>query len=117
MSERVPKIGDVVLYRVTQQDADAIMRRRTSRASIAERIQAQQPTGVLQPGIQWPLGAQAHIGNDVFPGNSFPMIIVRTWGTAPGAPVNGQVFLDGNDVLWALSVSVGDRDGAFSYRG
>ena len=63
----------------------------------------------------WPLGAQAHIGNDAKEGDTFPMLIVKTWGDTETSCVNGQVFLDGNDVLWATSVSVGDGPHAWSW--
>lgn len=84
-------IGRIVIYRLTEADVEAVHRRRTTRGSIIERIRQNL----------WPLGAQAHIGNKVDVGQAFPMLIVRVW-TADC--VNGQVFLDGNDVLWVSSV-------------
>jgi len=56
---------------------------------------------------KWPTGAQAHIGNAAHVGDVFPMIIVRLWPDeyGPGRMgINGQVMLDGNDVLWVTSV-------------
>ncbi len=110
----IPTIGRLVHYTLDANDAAQINRRRTTGASIAERIKQQLPTlsggeGVITPVSvpQWPLGAQAHIGNDVKEGDVFPMLIVRTWGDTAEASVNGQVLLDGTDVLWVTSVSVG----------
>lgn len=115
MSEQIPTVGRIVHYRLSAQDAEQVMRRRTNGNSIADRIQKQI---VDQDGgfnSAWPLGAQAHIGNNVKEGDSFPMLIVRCLGDAPSSCVNGQVFLDGNDVLWATSVSVGEGPHSWSW--
>jgi hypothetical protein len=93
--------GRIVLYTLTELDATEINRRRTSSVSIRERIQKNIPN----INTEWPLGAQAHIGNAVGPGQTFPMIVTWTW---PGNIVNGQVFLDGNDCFWATSISEGN---------
>lgn len=87
-----PSIGRIVHYVLTPEDANEINRRRTTGSSIAERIQS----------TDWPVGAQAHIGNAVQAGDVFPMMIVRVWPSRVGS-VNGQVFLDGCDVYWATS--------------
>lgn len=87
-------IGRIVLYTLHEQDAEQINRRRTSSASIGARI----------GDGHWPIGAQAHVGNAVEPGEQFPMLVTKVW--APGY-VSGQVFLDGNDCFWATSVSEG----------
>lgn len=63
----------------------------------------------------WPEGAQAHIGNVANEGDAFPMLITKSWGDNPSSAVNGQVFLDGNDVLWATSVCVGEGPRTFSW--
>lgn len=54
-------------------------------------------------------------GNTVEPGQVYPLLIVRTWGETSESSVNGQVFLDGDDVLWVTSRSVGDGPGYFSW--
>jgi hypothetical protein len=92
-----PSVGRIVHYMLSQNDAEQINRRRTSGASIAERI----------PSEKWPIGAQAHIGNRAEEGQVYPMLIVRVWSATPNdvTAVQGQVFLDGNDVFWATSVS------------
>lgn len=101
----VPTIGRIVHYRLSAQDAEQIMRRRTSGKAIADRI----------PEGRWPVGAQAHIGNSVEEGDVFPMLISRIWGDTPESAVNGQVFLDGNDVLWVTSTTFGDGPSRFSW--
>ena len=122
MGEQIPSIGRIVHYRLSAQDVEQITRRRTTGASIAERMKDAATTleipaeGAPQRCVYgWPAGAQAHIGNDVHEGDVFPMLIVRTWGSTAGAAVNGQVFLDGNDVFWATSRTVGEQPGQFAW--
>ena len=91
--KRAPKVGDVVLYRLSENDAAAIATRRASdhgRANIA--------------------------GNEALAGDAFPMIIARVWDDDPGSAVNGQVILDGQDTHWATSVRAGAGPGSFSRR-
>ncbi len=88
-----PSPGRIVHYMLTAQDAEQINRRRTSGASIAERIGQDK----------WPLGAQAHIGNEAREGDVYPMVIIRVFDPDPVWRVNGQVLLDGNDTFWATS--------------
>ncbi len=107
----IPSIGRIVHYRLSTQDVEQINRRRTTGASIAERINA--VVAAEGKNITWPFGAQAHIGNEVKADDVFPMIITRVWGSDPSSSVNGQVFLDGNDVFWATSRSVGDQPGTW----
>lgn len=82
-------------YMLNETDAEQINRRRTTGAEIAARITDEK----------WPLGAQAHIGNRAEAGQVYPMLIVRVWGNDDVSSVQGQVFLDGNDVFWATSRS------------
>jgi hypothetical protein len=89
------KLGHIVIYTLTDGDAEAINRRRV--------------TGVL--GDNWPAGAQAHYGNNVGAGMKFPALIVRLWG---GSMVNLQVLLDGNDSYWASSRSAGHGPGLWT---
>ena len=111
MNEQIPTIGRIVHYQLSAQDTEQIMRRRTTGKSIAERMKYGD-----DPQLKaWPAGAQAHIGNDVKEGDVFPMLIVQVWGPSPTSAVNGQVFLDGNDVLWATSVCVGEGPHTFSW--
>jgi hypothetical protein len=94
-----PTIGRIVLYKLTSQDAIEINRRRTTGSLIAERIKKNTPDTSA-----WPLGAQAHIGNEVKEDDVFPMIVTRVWSASC---VNGQAFLDGNDCLWVTSATEG----------
>ena len=89
-------IGRTVLYTLTADDAVATNRRRTTGASIAERMKAEPK--------EWPAGAQAHIGNEAHEGDLVPMVVVRVWSPTT---VNGQAFMDGNDVLWVTSATEG----------
>lgn len=95
-------IGRIVIYKLSEQAAKEITRRRTDGVSIAERIKS----------AEWPLGAQAHIGSPVQEGQEFPMIVVATW--SPGV-INGQVLLDGSDTYWAGSVKEGDLPGTWHW--
>lgn len=88
MTDPVPTIGRIVLYRLRQSDADSINER--------------------------PLWSTAR-GNRVTEGEVYPMVIVKVWGDSPNAAVNGQVMLDGDDTLWATSVSCGDKPGEFAW--
>lgn len=106
-----PTIGRIVLYTLTEDDAVQINRRRTTGPEIAERIKNNSlPHREMQLHLEeplpatWPIGAQAHIGNTVEAGEVYPMIVTRVWSDTC---VNGQVFLDGNDTLWATSALEG----------
>jgi hypothetical protein len=113
----IPTIGRIVHYRLDANDAAQVNRRRTTGKSIADRIAQQVITLEHGQVPQWPLGAQAHIGNEAKEGDTFPMLIVKCWGDTETSCVNGQVFLDGNDVLWATSVSVGEGPRTWSWPG
>ena len=115
MSEQIPSIGRIVHYRLNAPDVEQINRRRTTDKSIAERLAHIVTTPAPPPVFAWHAGTQAHIGNAVKEGDTFPMLIVRVWGPSAESAVNGQVFLDGNDVLWATSRTVGDQPGQFTW--
>ena len=85
--------GRIVYYVVSEQAAAEIMRRRTTGGSIAERLKV----------LAWPVGAQAHLGNDVKAGDIYPAMMLRVWGTSGCS--NLKVMLDGSDEYWATSVS------------
>lgn len=90
-----PSIGRIVIYTLSEDDAEKINRRRITGHDLHKALD----TG------KWHPGAQAHFGNPVVCGDEFPMIIV---GVDPGGDfVNGQVMLDGNDTYWATSVHFG----------
>lgn len=100
--EQQPTMGRIVHYRLSRDDAFKINRRRTTGNDIADRIQADK----------WPLGAQAHIGNEVKEGDIFPALVVRVWDHEL---INAQAFLDGNDALWVLSAPKGNNPGCWNW--
>ena len=48
--------------------------------------------------------------NSIMNGDVAPMLITRDWG---GGMVNGTVFLDGEETLWATSAQPGDGPGQY----
>jgi hypothetical protein len=102
-----PTIGRIVLYTLSAEDCIQINRRRTTSASIGARIAKNTPDTSA-----WPLGAQAHIGNAVNEGHQYAMMVT---GVCTPKILNGQVFLDGNDVFWARSVSEGEGPGSWCW--
>lgn len=87
----VPTIGRVVLYTLTEQDAEAINRRRDHARTHMDEHRANSN------------GVMVHVGNSVRQGNQFPMIITKVWGPDIYSAVNGTVMLDGSDTFWATS--------------
>ena len=57
-------------------------------------------------------GHATKTGNTVREGDVLPMIIVKVWNDTPDAMLNGQIFLDGNDTLWASSINHNDSAAA-----
>ena len=108
-----PTIGRTVIFKITDQQAQEINRRRTTGSAIAERIKKNTPDSSA-----WPIGAQAHIGNNVSEGQEYPLVIVRVWPDEFGAGipgVNGQALLDGNDALWVTSAREGTENGQWHW--
>lgn len=102
--------GRIVLYTLSESDAQQINRRRTHGSSIAERMKAEPK--------QWPEGAQAHIGNQASAGDVVPLVVVRAWPHEFGEGVygvNGQALLDGNDTLWITSAKEGTEPGMWAW--
>lgn len=106
MSIVVPTIGRIVHYTLSEADAEAVNRRREDSYQHTHRT-----PGVTVQGT----GDQRHIGNRAEAGQVYPMLITRPWGSTPESSVNGQVFLDGNDVLWVTSVSAGEGQRRFAW--
>jgi hypothetical protein len=115
MNEQIPSIGRLVHYRLSADDATQINRRRTDGRAIRERLEQVVMTSTPPARYAWPEGAQAHIGNTASEGDTFPMLITRVCGDTPSSAVNGQAFLDGNDVLWVTSACVGEGPRTFSW--
>jgi hypothetical protein len=99
-----PTVGRIVQYRLSADDAEQANRRRV-------KHDARQ----LQPGgDEWPRSAQAHVGNEAHEGDVVPMLVVKVWDPSGGS-VNGQAFLDGNDVLWVTSRTEGTAPGTWTW--
>jgi hypothetical protein len=101
-------IGRIVTYTLTEQDAEEISRRRTT----GPDIQALMAAG------RWPSGSQAHIGTPVAAGDRFPIIVTKISPDQFGLlihGVSGQVFLDGNDVLWVAQRIEGPDPGQWAW--
>ena len=103
MTEIIPTIGRIVLYKFSDYTAGQVNRRR---ADAKEKM-------AWHAAIK--SGAQVHVGNEVLAGDIFPMIITRVWGDTTTSSVNGSVFLDGNDIFWATSISVGEKEGSYAW--
>lgn len=88
--------GRMVHYILNQWDADSINVRRSDATDVPDRVRAGQ----------WPMGAQAHVGNTVEAGEHVPAVIVRVWGQ--NGMVNLKCLLDGNDDYWASSIPFDD---------
>jgi hypothetical protein len=95
----IPSVGRIVHLRLSEQCAVEINRR---------RVDAQRSEVAATKS-----GAQVHVGNSASEGDVLPLLICKVWSAEPTeqTAVNGQVFLDGNDVLWATSVAQGDASG------
>ena len=102
-----PSLGRIVLYTLTDQDAEAINKRRAD----GQRFMPEHR--------ELSNGTMVHVGNSVSAGDVFPMVITRVWGHEPGTAVNGQLLLDGNDLFWVTSATEGDgpRSWAWPQRG
>ena len=90
-----PSIGRIVHYRLSEQDADHINRRRTHAAEQAQL-----------GGHNYPV----HTGNSARAGDVYPATVVRVFDPSVST-ANLQVHLDGTDAHWATSRTEGDTDG------
>lgn len=103
---QVPSIGRIVHYKLNEQAAAQINKRRAD----AGNLNAAGVTLASQG-----LGPQIHVGNRVEAGDVYPAIVVRRWSDVPTPVIQLQVFLDGNDTYWATSVPEGDFEGNWSW--
>ena len=93
------KLGETVLYTLTEQDAVGINARRKAYQAHQGGLD-DEATVMLQ-------GYQEYRGNAASEGQQCPAVVVRDWGGC----VNLQVLLDGLDTWWATSVSIGSEAG------
>lgn len=94
----IPAVGRIVRYKLTEDDATGINRRRKDADNFGARDNH--------------TGYAVHVGNEVQAGDVAAMVIVRVW--PDDRLVNGQVLLDGTDTLWVTSKLEGDRAGEWS---
>lgn len=78
----VPTTGRIVLYTLSEYDAESINKRRVPQD-----------------------------GNSATVGDVLPAVIIRPWGNTEAASANLQVLLDGTGSYWATSRSQGDEPG------
>lgn len=99
-----PSIGRIVHYTLSEQDVQAINRRRDDFEAFRRTT-----TGPIEPGMPGRTGHQAHVGNRPFAGQVLPAVIVRVFDPST-TTVNLQVLLDGNDTYWATSRTEGEGE-------
>jgi hypothetical protein len=95
-----PSLGRLVHYRLSEQEAEAVNRRRKD---FHDSRSADERTGFV-----------GHVGNWAAEGDMFPAMVVRVWDEST-VTVNLQVFLDGNDVHWATSSAEGNEPGTWAW--
>ena len=95
-----PSLGQIVIYRLSDSDADAINRRRQHALSHLDQHRA-EATGVL-----------IHTGSTVNAGERYPMLVARVNNDMT---INGVVFADGADPFWAPARQVGGRPGEWQF--
>jgi hypothetical protein len=108
-----PTIGRIVHYTLSAQDADAINRRRQDFSDTTREARAQSDPDVKVRNLS--TGYVGYVGNKAEEGQVYPAMVVRAWGDTAESAVNLQVSLDGNDVLWATSVTVGEGPRTFAW--
>lgn len=99
---QTPTIGRFVHYKLNSADAEKINKWRTDAG-----VSTDAGVELSSKG----LGRQIHVGNTVYTGQTFPAIVVRQVNEM----VNLQVLLDGNDTLWATSITEGDGERNWSW--
>lgn len=98
-----PTLGRIVLYRLTEPNADAINRRRHHAREHMPEHRANSN------------GVMVHVGNPVKVDDEFPMVITRVWGPEATSAINGTVMLDGSDTFWVTSAVHGNEAGRFRW--
>lgn len=97
----IPTLAQIVYYTLSEHEAHEVNRRRQDAWAKIEYHRTEKT------------GVQVHVGNAAHEGDVFPMLIVKTFNPVDGGPVNGQVFLDGNDTLWVTSRVEGTTPGTW----
>ncbi|MEV3981744.1 hypothetical protein [Nonomuraea sp. NPDC049758] len=102
----VPTLGRIVHDQLTDEDADAINRRRDDYEAF------QRGRTPALPGQTGRDGHFAHVGSRVMAGDVFPAMVVRTSGTGHA---NLQVHVDGNDTYWVTGRIEGGQPGTWHW--
>lgn len=105
-----PTIGRIVHYVLTQDDANAINKRRADFQAFRSNF-----SGPSDPGQAGADGHMAHVGNHAAEGDVYPAMVVRIFEHASPGCVNLQVHLDGTDVFWATSRYEGNQSGHWTW--
>ena len=95
------QLGDIILYQLSDIDAESINRRYRHAAHNRGMMRVRKD------------GYQSHFGNRVGMGEVVAMIVTKVWSSTC---VNGQAVLDGNDSLWLTSACEGEGPGYWSKR-
>jgi hypothetical protein len=98
-----PTIGQIVHYKLSEQDAESINVRRADYHAF--KVGHNHPH---EPGAPGATGHVGHVGNVVQAGDVYPAVVVRIFHPSM-TTINLQVFLDGNDTYWATSRTEGDE--------
>lgn len=91
-----PSIGRIVLYTLSERDAEGI-RFLTDRAASVNR------------------GAVAPVGDDAWAGETYPAVIVSVAGPAAHETVNLKVWLNGTHDYWVPGATEGDVRGTWHW--
>lgn len=98
--DQIASCGRIVHYQLSTQDAEQVNRRRAD----------------AQAKMDWhrenKTGAIVHVGDMVYVGDIFPMIIVMAH---TDGSVSGQVFLNGNDLFWVRHAPRGTQPGEWAW--
>lgn len=93
MAEQTPTVGRIVYYKLSEQDALSINKRRKDFQE--------------DPKKEIGTGEQYHVGNRVEVGQIVAAIVVAVWSPTL---LNLKCMLDGNDDLWVTGAQQGDQD-------
>lgn len=103
MPRKIAYPGKLVIYQINEEDATEINRRRSD--------------AIIHNANNAHSGIQVYVGNDVYPGDLFPAIIIRVWQGPEFNSANLKVLLDGNDTWWVQSRTRGKQPGQWRWLG
>ena len=103
MAEIIPTIGRIVIYTLSADDAAKINKRRDDAKLHMDNHRANSN------------GVMVHVGEPVYVGQEFPMMIVAVRGARSDSTISGKVELDGSDTFWAPGRQVGTQPGTYRW--